>query len=189
MGSSMRLVVSIFFVLPNLMKCDDNINSFISDLISSFRLISPTLIYHGDAPEICFTHLWVLCLNLENEQAILTEEKGWYTTFRLIEWTSKWIIHWLKCIFFVESSGVCVTVAGPVTGEKCIFPFTVDGVTYTHCAFDRYETTPEYAIWCSTKVNDAGFHIGGNWGGCSEDCPLEGKNITFHWSCFDWSKK
>ena len=64
-----------------------------------------------------------------------------------------------------------------MTGEKCIFPFTVDGVTYTHCAFDRYETTPEYAIWCSTKVNDAGFHIGGNWGGCSEDCPLEGKNI------------
>ena len=72
------------FIIPNMMKCDDNINSFISDLITSFKLISPTLIYHGDAPEICFTHHWVLCLNLESEQAILTEEKGRYTTYRLI---------------------------------------------------------------------------------------------------------
>ena len=67
------------FIIPNMMKCDDNINSFISDLITSFKLISPTLIYHGDAPEICFTHHWVLCLNLENEQAL----QGRYTTFRL----------------------------------------------------------------------------------------------------------
>ena len=72
-----------FFILPKMMKCDDNINNFISDLISSFGLMSPTLIYHGDAPEICFTHHWLLCLNLENEHAILMEEKGRYTSFRL----------------------------------------------------------------------------------------------------------
>ena len=25
--------------------------------------------------------------------------------------------------------------------------------------------------WCSTKVDDIGEHIQGNWGGCSEECP------------------
>ena len=60
-----------FWMLPNVMKCDDNMNGFISDVISSFRLISPTIIYHGDAPELCFTTPWVLCL----QQDILKEGK------------------------------------------------------------------------------------------------------------------
>ena len=55
----------LFFLwmLPNVMKCDNNMNGFISDLILTFRLISPTIIYHGDAPELCFTTPWVLCLH------------------------------------------------------------------------------------------------------------------------------
>ena len=63
-------------MLPNVTKCEDNMNGFIVDLMSSFRLLSPTIIYHGDAPEICFTSYWTLCLNQENEQTILLEEKG-----------------------------------------------------------------------------------------------------------------
>ena len=69
---------------------------------------------------------------------------------------------------------VCVTVAGPVTGEKCIFPFTFFGVTYTKCT--TYES-PENVPWCSTEVDDDGFHIKGNWGDCSDECPIEGKRI------------
>ena len=40
---------------------------FISNLIGTFQLTSPTLIYHEEAPEICFTSTWILCLedNLE----------------------------------------------------------------------------------------------------------------------------
>ena len=52
-----------FLMLPYGMKCEDNMNGFISDLILSFRLTSPTIIYHGHAPEICFTTPWVLCLH------------------------------------------------------------------------------------------------------------------------------
>ena len=72
MRESMKLGFLFFFwMLPNVMKCDDNMNGFISDVISSFRLISPTIIYHGDAPELCFTTPWVLCL----QQDILKEGK------------------------------------------------------------------------------------------------------------------
>ena len=52
-----------FLMLPYGMKCEDNMNGFISDLILSFSLTSPTIIYDGDAPEICFTTPWVLCLH------------------------------------------------------------------------------------------------------------------------------
>ena len=64
MKESMKLGFLFFLLmLPNVMKCDDNMNGFISDLILTFRLISPTIIYHGEAPELCFTTPWVLCLH------------------------------------------------------------------------------------------------------------------------------
>ena len=56
---------------------EDNMDGFISDLILSFRLTSPTIIYHCDAPEICFTTPWVLCLH----QDVLKE--GRETTYNL----------------------------------------------------------------------------------------------------------
>ena len=52
------------------------VNQFITDTISTFGFTSPTIIYHGDAPEICFTRQWVLCLNYENQQTILPDNKG-----------------------------------------------------------------------------------------------------------------
>ena len=74
----MRGLLGFFFLFW--MFCsvtgDDTVNQFIIDTIDTFRFTSPTILYHGDAPEICFTHQWVLCLNYENEQAILLKEKG-----------------------------------------------------------------------------------------------------------------
>ena len=67
-----------------------------------------------------------------------------------------------------------MTVAGPATGEKCIFPFTLDGVTYTKCTKSR---STENIPWCSTKVDDDGVLIGRNFGDCSDECPIEGKRI------------
>ena len=49
---------------------DELENQFITDIFSTFGFNSPMILYHGDAPEICFTHQWVHCVNYENEQNI-----------------------------------------------------------------------------------------------------------------------
>ena len=36
--------------------------------------------------------------------------------------------------------------------------------------------SPEKVHWCSTKVNEDGVHVYGNWGDCSPECPIEGKS-------------
>ena len=66
----------LFWMSAGVIKCDDNVNSLITDVISKFRLKFPTVLYHGSAPELCFTNQWVLCLNLENEQTLIQKEKG-----------------------------------------------------------------------------------------------------------------
>ena len=40
-------------------------NIFLNDIISTFRLTSPTVVYNSDeeAPDICYTNQWVLCLH------------------------------------------------------------------------------------------------------------------------------
>ena len=47
-------------------------NSFIQDIISTFKLTSATILYDSDeAPEICYAGLRVLCLQIkENEQML-----------------------------------------------------------------------------------------------------------------------
>ena len=137
----------LILMLPNATKCDENLSRFISDLISSYALISPTIIYHGHAPEICFTSHWVLCLNTEKEQ--------------------------------IAKTAPCMTVAGPSSGMKCIFPFTM---RRTRDTYHACPPNPESGIpFCSTRVDEMGIHIPGNWGDCSAECPIEeGKlKITF----------
>ena len=56
---------------------DDVMSKFITDMISSFNLISPTIIYHGNPPEICMTRQWVLCLDQENEQNEIRGLDNW----------------------------------------------------------------------------------------------------------------
>ena len=43
---------------------EDTTSLFLQDLITSFGLVSPTIVYNADeeAPEICYTNQWVLCL-------------------------------------------------------------------------------------------------------------------------------
>ena len=43
---------------------EDNTNLFLQDIITTFRLTSPTIVYnkHEEAPDICYSAEWVLCL-------------------------------------------------------------------------------------------------------------------------------
>ena len=62
---------------------------------------------------------------------------------------------------------------------KCMFPFTYKGVTHKACT-DHGNEDPEWLPWCSTKVDDYGGHVGGNWGDCSEECPFELSKHTIY---------
>ena len=67
----------------------------------------------------------------------------------------------------------CRTVVGegPVQsqGKFCQFPFTFQGRVRTGCISD---TDPDGRLWCSTKVDRAGVHVGqaGHWGYCPPYC-------------------
>ena len=77
-----------------------------------------------------------------------------------------------------------MTVAGPSSGKRCIFPFTLAyfNITFNGCIISISPTgKSNYNPWCSTKVDDNGKHVrGGNWGDCSSKCPVEeGCNCKF----------
>ena len=47
----------------------ETISSFIKDVIATFRLASPTIVYdREEAPEICYEFHWVLCLPLQYQE-------------------------------------------------------------------------------------------------------------------------
>ena len=49
---------------------EDTISSFIRDMLATFELTSPTIVYGGDeAPDICYTDQWVLCLSSQVTQS------------------------------------------------------------------------------------------------------------------------
>ena len=62
-------------------------------------------------------------------------------------------------------------------GQKCIFPFKVydkkrlEIQTFHKCT-EKFCGSHCNNVWCSTQVNETGFHINGkgNWGYCSEEC-------------------
>ena len=60
----------------------------------------------------------------------------------------------------------CKTISGPKPGVSCVFPFTYKGKTYRGC------TTMENngVEWCSTKTDNGGAHVGGQWGNCDPEC-------------------
>jgi len=64
----------------------------------------------------------------------------------------------------------CVTIDGPDAGFPCVSPFKFvpTNKTYYGCTYDEAAEP-----WCSTKVNEFGYHLSGHWGVCSEDCPVE----------------
>jgi len=64
----------------------------------------------------------------------------------------------------------CSAVGGPGNALPCVFPFKIGGRVWNTCAspVDNTNNRP----WCSTRVDETGNHITGNWGNCDENCPL-----------------
>ena len=71
-GVPFRLLLGVCILLG--VNGDANLNSLFTDIITKFRLISPTIIYQGEIPEICITHHWLLCLDQEDELKIHPDE-------------------------------------------------------------------------------------------------------------------
>ena len=48
---------------------EETMSIFIHDMMKILHLISPTIVYDTDeAPDICYTHEWVLCLSSANKE-------------------------------------------------------------------------------------------------------------------------
>ena len=64
-------------------------------------------------------------------------------------------------------------MGGPGDVLPCIFPFKYNGGVYNTCTNEMKHVTNNLP-WCSTKIDETGYHIGGegNWGNCDETCPL-----------------
>ena len=54
---------------------DGNLNDFIADILSTFTLTSPTIVFDEIVPEVCMTQQWVLCVSndLQSEQKELAD--------------------------------------------------------------------------------------------------------------------
>ena len=76
------------------------------------------------------------------------------------------------CEFSSNSGDNCLTDGGGKAGAKCVFPFTLDGITYQGCTRTN---DPDDRLWCSTKTDSKGVHVSGQgeWGHCNSDCPTD----------------
>ena len=55
-----RLVIFLVRMIT-IVKSDSTIDKFVGEILSTFKLMSPTIIYSDDeAPEICWTKEWLL---------------------------------------------------------------------------------------------------------------------------------
>ena len=63
---------------------DGNLNEFIADILSTFSLASPTIVFDEIVPEVCTTHQWVLCVSnaLQSEQEELADHIAWLSLNR-----------------------------------------------------------------------------------------------------------
>ena len=61
----------LLLLLMNCMvNAEDTMSSFVRDMMSTFRLSSPTIVYDGDeVPDICYTDQWVLCISSQVEKS------------------------------------------------------------------------------------------------------------------------
>ena len=139
-------------------------DQFLRDLIATFRLKSPTIVYDTDMPpDICYTDQWVLCLSsVHPPQSNPSVEP-------------------------VLDTENCFTVSGPDPGKKCILPFNRLGITHKACS-NRYSWRPSMYI-CPTDIggstvlenNETAFYDQsvwdrGKWGYRGPECPVEGKH-------------
>ena len=69
-----------------------------------------------------------------------------------------------------------MTNGGARPNTPCVFPFKQTKQTKVGCSTFESETP-----WCSTKVNESGYHVGGEWGYCSPGCPEDfGMYVWMH---------
>ena len=79
------------------------------------------------------------------------------------------MIQWLKVTnlyFLITFILDCNTIGGNNPNLPCIFPFKYEGFTYHKCSQVQSDKP-----WCSTKVDENGTHVKGNWGDCASNCP------------------
>ena len=71
-----------------------------------------------------------------------------------------------------SSEKLCATVGGAAPNLPCIFPFKFNGIEHFSCTWDMAE--PDNKPWCSTLVDDFGYHIENQekWGNCGPECPI-----------------
>ncbi|XP_071748988.1 uncharacterized protein [Lepeophtheirus salmonis] len=57
-------------------------------------------------------------------------------------------------------------------GTPCIFPFSFYTKTFYHCTNENDFDDISHPLWCSTKTDSQGHHIGaqGHWGNCDPKC-------------------
>ena len=50
----------------------------------------------------------------------------------------------------------------------CVFPFIYKNKRYSECIKLDHKK-----FWCTTTTNATDHHVGGKWGDCSPECPLQ----------------
>ncbi len=60
--------------------------------------------------------------------------------------------------------------------KNCVFPFSFRGSTFNSCTSEGGDVSGE--LWCSTKTDEFGNHVRGNWEICPEGCSLETELAT-----------
>ena len=72
---------------------------------------------------------------------------------------------------------MCETNGGNDANQKCVFPFSYEGVTYEKCTSVGNNGTQ----WCSTEVDENGEYVSGKYGNCGSGCD-KGSNIIITYS-------
>ena len=69
------IYINLFLILRLDLRIngEETMDAFINDLVTTFKLVSPTILYNNDyeIPEICYASQWVLCLSSNQHENYL----------------------------------------------------------------------------------------------------------------------
>jgi len=65
------------------------------------------------------------------------------------------------------NTGECATESGPEPNKPCVFPFNLNGITYSECTSVHHDK-----LWCSVEVDSNQNYIDGKWGNCKTPCSV-----------------
>ena len=67
--------LSFYLWIGSRVNGQETIDIFLNDLVDTFKLTSPTILYENDdeIPEICYASQWVLCLSSKQHESDLKE--------------------------------------------------------------------------------------------------------------------